>query len=235
MYFTARFMQRCMTCFVTAASAAAAPEVAIDVGHSLTAPGAQAASGEYEFFFNRRQAGQLEQALQQQGIRTRLIGANDAMSRLTDRTAAAAGTRLLVSVHHDSVQAQYLSDSGRFRGYSIFISHANAYPAQSLYCARTVARALQASGETPALYHAEPVAGENRPFADRALGIYWYDGLVVLKTATEPALLIEHGVIANPLEEARLKQPGESSRLAHAVADGIRHCLPALPAPAAQR
>jgi N-acetylmuramoyl-L-alanine amidase len=43
------------------------------------------------------------------------------------------------------------------------------------------------------LHHAEPVAGESRELIDRALGIYRYDELAVLRTATMPAVLFEAG------------------------------------------
>lgn len=162
---------------------------------------------------------------------TRLIGADGKIAALRDRSAQAAGAQVLLSVHHDSVQPQHLADASRFRGYSVFASRRNPYPAHSLYCARQVAGALRASGETPALYHAEPIAGENRPLADAALGVYWFDDLVVLNTARMPALLVEHGVIVNPAEAARLRRPEVEDRLAQAVAAGLRRCLSVLPAP----
>ncbi|MBV8049370.1 MAG: N-acetylmuramoyl-L-alanine amidase [Paludibacterium sp.] len=208
-----------------AAWADAPPAVAIDVGHSLAAPGARAASGATEFSFNQRQARLLQQALSADGVTSRLIGEAGDMTPLTDRTLLARQQRLFVSVHHDSVQPQYLPDASRFHGYSVFVSRKNPYPAQSLACAREVARALSAAGETPTLHHAEPIAGENRPLADASLGIYWFDDLVVLKTARQPALLVEHGVIVNPQEEARLMLPDVENKLARAVADGLRRCL----------
>ncbi|TDR82857.1 N-acetylmuramoyl-L-alanine amidase family protein [Paludibacterium purpuratum] len=208
------------------AYADAPAQVAIDVGHSLAAPGAKSASGETEFSFNLRQAQWLQQALTHDGIGTRLIGAAGDMVRLTDRTAQASQAKLFVSVHHDSVQPQYLPEADRFHGYSVFVSRKNPYPDQSLACARHVAQALQAAGERPTLHHAEPIPGENRPLADAALGVYWFDDLVVLKTARQPALLVEHGVIVNAREEARLKRPEVEKKLARAVADGLRQCLP---------
>ncbi|MTD33859.1 N-acetylmuramoyl-L-alanine amidase [Paludibacterium denitrificans] len=69
---------------------------------------------------------------------------------------------------------------------------------------------------------------ENRPLADAALGVYWFDDLVVLRTARQP-VLVEHGVIVNAQEEKRLADPAVERKLAEAVADGIQACLPALP------
>ena len=60
-----------------------------------------------------------------------------------------------------------------------------------------------AAGEKPSLYHAEPIAGENRPLLAPPPGRASLDGLAVLKTATMPAVLVEAGVIVNPDDEAR--------------------------------
>lgn len=205
------------------------PVVAVDVGHGLKAPGARSASGQTEFSFNQRQARQLSQVLAARGIGNVLIGERGEMEKLTDRTDKAAAQRLFVSVHHDSVQPQYLAESSRFHGYSVFVSRRNPYPQASLACARRIATALQQRGETPTLHHHEAIAGENRPLADAALGVYWFDDLVVLRTARQPAVLVEHGVIVNAQEEKRLADPAVERKLAEAVADGIQACLPALP------
>ena len=86
-------------------------------------------------------------------------------------------------------------------------------------------RALVAAGEKPSLYHAEPIAGENRPLLDRRLGVHRFDGLAVLKTATMPAVLVEAGVIVNPDDEARVARPDTIERMARAIADGVHACL----------
>lgn len=82
-----------------------------------------------------------------------------------------------------------------------------------------------AAGEKPSLYHAEPIAGENRPLLDRRLGVHRFDGLAVLKTATMPAVLVEAGVIVNPDDEARVARPDTIERMARAIADGVHACL----------
>ncbi len=215
--------------FPSLTACAAGPEVAVDVGHSLKASGARSASGQTEFSFNQRQARQLSQALTARGIGTVLIGELGEMDKLTDRTDKASAQRLFVSVHHDSVQPQYLAEAGRFHGYSVFVSRRNPYPEASLACARRIAAALQQRGESPTMHHHEAIAGENRPFADEALGVYWFDDLVVLRTARQPAVLVEYGVIVNAQEEKRLAEPAVERKLAEAVADGVQACLPALP------
>ena len=68
-----------------------------------------------------------------------------------------------------------------------------------------------AAGEKPSLYHAEPIAGENRPLLDRRLGVHRFDGLAVLKTATMPAVLVEAGVIVNPTTRHGWRGPTPSN------------------------
>ena len=209
---------------VLPASAGSVQSVAVDIGHSLQAPGARSASGLTEFSFNRRAGLLLAGMLRDQGLDVRVIGAEGNITQLTERTRLAQGRQLLLSVHHDSVQPQYLPEAGRFQGYSLFVSRKNPFAETSLACARQIALSLQEAGERPTLHHAEPIAGENRPLADAALGIYWFDDLVVLKTASQPAVLIEHGVIVNPQEEARLSSPAVANRLARAIAAGTLRC-----------
>jgi hypothetical protein len=71
---------------------------------------------------------------------------------------------------------------------------------------------MRGAGFVPSLYHAEPIPGES-PFADRTNGVHYYDNLVVLHTATQPAVL---------LEAARHRQPrrGAGAPRPAAQADG---------------
>lgn len=104
----------------------------------------------------------------------------------------------------------------------------NATHATRRACAaREIGERLRAAGETPSLYHADPIRGENRPLIDARLGIHRFDDLVVLRTARVPALLIEAGVIVNPREEARLAQADTIRRLGAAIAAGIEACTAA--------
>jgi N-acetylmuramoyl-L-alanine amidase len=189
------------------------------------APGAISASGKTEFSYNLALARELARQLQTLNLTPHLIGDQGDISLLTQRTRLARGLQLFISIHHDSVQPQYLAQARRFHGYALFVSHKNPYPAQSLACADKIARALQAIGETPTTHHAEAIAGENRPWADQALGIYWFDDLVVLKSASQPAVLIENGVIVNPDEEARIARPEIRAVHAAALARGIAQCV----------
>ncbi len=211
--------------------------VAVDVGHFLAEPGAASARGRPEFEFNRALALELRDALEAQGHRVRLIGADGDMNVLSRRTAAARGASLFLSVHHDSVQPHYLETweyegetrwfSDRFAAFSLFVSRRNPHLAASLACASAVGARLRAAGFEPSLYHAEPIPGESKPFADRLNGVHYFDNLVVLHSATQPAVLLEGGVIVNRAEELRLREPATRRRIAGAAAAGVRDCLAA--------
>jgi hypothetical protein len=74
-------------------------------------------------------------------------------------------------------------------------------------------------------HHAEPIPGENRPFADRINGVHYFDDLVVLKTATQPALLLEAGIIVHRAEELALQQSATRETMATAIAAAMDMCL----------
>ena len=226
-------------CWVSCAGSAAAPLVAVDVGHYAGEPGATSARGRPELEFNRDLALGLARALETSGLRVRLVGENGDMAVLSRRTAAAREAQLFVSVHHDSVQPHYLEEwehggerrkfSDRYAGFSLFVSRRNPALEQSLACASSIGRELRAAGFAPSLYHAEPIPGESKPFADRANGVHYYDNLVVLHSATQPAVLVEAGVIVNRAEELALAEPATQRRIAAAVAEGARRCLGVAP------
>jgi N-acetylmuramoyl-L-alanine amidase len=221
----------------TAAGGSERPLIAIDVGHSLSRPGATSARGEPEFAFNRGLALVVERALREQGFRTRLIGEQGDFDKLTDRTAAAAsaGAVFFLSLHHDSVQPRYLEPwridgrelkySDRFSGYSLFVSRSNPAAAASLACARAIGEQLRASGYVPSLHHAEPISGESRPLADASNGIYYFDDLIVLKTTATPAVLVEAGIILNRDDETKLRQTSTREKLAAAIAGALQECI----------
>lgn len=211
-----------------ASAPVAATVVAVDVGHSLAKAGSTSASGKSEFEYNRALAREVIAELAAAGIETRPIGMGGEMDSLTARTDAAKGADLFLSIHHDSVQPQYLPIADRFSGYGVFASRKNPNPQGSLQCANAIADQLQAVGRTPSLHHAEPIKGENRPLADTGRGIYWFDDLVVLRTALQPAVLIEAAVIVNPAEDRMISEARNRKLTASAIARGVTSCLPGL-------
>jgi N-acetylmuramoyl-L-alanine amidase len=161
------------------------------------------------------------------------------MGVLSRRTAAAREAALFVSVHHDSVQPHYLEEwehegvmrqySDRFAGFSLFVSRRNPDLQLSLACASSIGARLRTAGFAPSLYHAEPIPGESKPFADRENGVHYYQNLVVLHSASQPAVLLEAGVIVNRAEERVLREPAKQRLIAAAVAEGVRRCLGVVP------
>jgi N-acetylmuramoyl-L-alanine amidase len=218
------------------ATAAWARTVAIDVGHDTGEPGVISAYGRPELEFNRELALDIRAAVEGRGLTTRLIGADGSMAKLAARTAAAAGADFFLSVHHDSMQPQFLQTwehEGALRrfsesqsGFSLFVSRKNAASGRSLACASAIGAEMRAVGFAPSLYHADPIRGESKAFADRANGVHYYDNLVVLKTARMPAALLEAGVIVNRDEEQRMRMPETRQRISAAVAQGLARCLP---------
>ncbi len=208
--------------------------VAVDVGHTVGEPGAGSARGIPEFRLNQALARAVRTSLVAKGCQVTMINEDGDIGTLRDRTAKAGAARLLVSIHHDLVQPPYLEKwefegadrhySDRFSGYSLFVSRDNPFPRKSRQCASAIGGALQASGYPPSYYHAEPIPGENRPFSDRANGVHYYDQLVVLHTAKQPALLIEAGVIVNRESEQMLAMPETRQNIALAIAEAIANC-----------
>lgn len=210
-------------------------KVAIDIGHHRAAPGATSAAGVSEFTYNLRLAETVSAALIGAGFTAQfLIGQSGAPIALEERTrlALAGGAALFLSLHHDSVQPQYLSTwqvngapqrySERFRGFSVFVSDLNRQARASREFGALLGEALLARGMTPSLHHAEPIPGEGRPLLDARLGLYRFDGLAVLRTAAMPAVLLEAAIIVNRDEEAQVRSGLTASRVAAAVVQGVR-------------
>jgi len=213
-----------------------AASIAVDVGHYLKQPGATSARGVPEFEYNLQLAREIDARLRQAGHKTLLIGDDGLSEDLAKRAPRAAGMDLFISIHHDSVQARYLSAwdyegvtywyaGDTFAGFSLFVSRANPRLAASLKCASAIGAALRQAGFTPSRYHADPELGENRPFADELNGVHYFDNLAVLRTATVPALLLEAGVIVNRDEELRMRDPAVREKIADSIARAVNGCI----------
>jgi N-acetylmuramoyl-L-alanine amidase len=208
--------------------------IAIDIGHSDSSPGSTSARGVAEHVFNASMGQALLLALRARGYVKSFVIDPNMTGGLPARTKAAhdKGAAALISIHHDSVQPQYLSRwtfsgkearySDRFNGHSLFISTKNADAESSLLLAKLIGRQFLALGLRPTLHHAEPIPGESRQLLDRRLGVYRFDDLIILRTATMPAVLLEFGVIVNREEERRLSTASYRTQLSGAVADGVR-------------
>ncbi len=205
-------------------------EVAVDVGHTLAAPGATSARGRGEFAFNLDLAGHVADALRARAWAVRTINGDGRIHSLRARPQAAAGTAFLLSVHHDSVNAFELRPwaweglaldyNDEFAGHSLFVSRDNPDTAMSILCARTIGARLQRMGFEPTHKN-----GRRRSYADRTHAVHHYDGLAVLRHARMPAVLFEAGVIKNRDEELLLRDPARQARMADAIATGLSACL----------
>jgi N-acetylmuramoyl-L-alanine amidase len=203
----------------------AAVLVAVDVGHFAAEPGVISAAGRPEFEYNLDLALEVKAELEKRQVEVRLIGERGDYAVLHHRTRDARGADLFVSIHHDSVKEQLLPQADRFAGFSLFISSLNPKAEKSLACASAIGAKLRAAGFAPSRYHADPVTGAPRPFADEANGVHWYDNLAVGRSASTASVLVEAGVIVNREEERRMRDPEVRGRIAAAVAGGARECL----------
>jgi N-acetylmuramoyl-L-alanine amidase len=199
--------------------------VAVDVGHYAAEPGVVSASGVPEFEYNLALALDVKTALENLQIQTRLIGEKGDYRVLQQRTREARGADLFVSIHHDSVKERLLPQANRFSGFSLFVSRRNPQAQKSLACASAIGARLRGAGFVPSRYHADPVLGESRPFADEANGVHYYDNLAVAHTAKMASVLVEAGVIVNRDEDGRMRDPEVRHEIAAAVAAGVRDCL----------
>lgn len=211
---------------------AAQPEIALDVGHDLVDVGALSARERPEIFFNQELAGLLAEALQARQMRVREINFHGDVVELAARPILAAGSDLLVSIHHDAIGEEHLlpwtwegrpaSHTEVKRGFGLFVSAQNPGLERSLECARRIGESLRLEGFTPTPWHAR-----KHPAADADNGVWFYDNLLVLRRAAQPALLFEAGVIKHRAEELELLDPTRQKHMAEAVAEGIAACMQA--------
>ncbi len=158
-------------------------------------------------------------------MKVRMIGERGDYAVLHYRTRDAAGADLFLSIHHDSVRLSQQPNARRFAGFSLFVSRRNRHAGRSLACASAIGSEMRAAGFTPSRYHADPILGEDRPFADEENGVHFYDNLAIARTARMPSVLVEAGVIVNPAEDSRMRDPQVRARIAGAIARGVGSCL----------
>ncbi|ADP70507.1 cell wall hydrolase/autolysin [Rhodomicrobium vannielii ATCC 17100] len=209
-------------------------KVAIDVGHSEQAPGATSARGVSEFYFNTELSKKIGEALTSSGFRNAILnetgGGVESLLRRA-RRASELQANLFISIHHDSVQKEYLKAwmfNGRthyyydgFSGFSLFVSKENPGYERSLAFAKELGAQLISHGRIFSRHHAEPIKGESREIVDNKNGIYRYDHLVVLRRTLMPAVLLEAGIVVNREDETRLADPAYQETTARAVASAV--------------
>lgn len=208
--------------------------IAVDAGHGPKVSGATSATGVTEYVFNLRLARTVVAALQAAGFKKAFLldpKGRDLPPAARAARANAARAGLLLSIHHDSVQPQFLDTwtvnglshryCDQFHGYSVFYSGRNPKAQASLGLARRIGAALQAAGFPFTRHHAAAIPGEGRPLVDDTVGVYRYDGLAVLARARMPAVLVEAGVIVNRTEEKELADRERQEKTAKAIAQAV--------------
>jgi N-acetylmuramoyl-L-alanine amidase len=212
--------------------------IVVDVGHTPEVAGALSARGVNEYAFNLRLARKIVDDLISAGFACACLmttrGTRRNLEQRADRVNKLTAD-LFISVHHDSVQDFYLRRwrfrgrphfyCDRFKGYSLFVSRANAHFDASRRFAVDLAQALKAHGLSFTTHHAERLKGESRNLIEPDFGVYRFDELVVLKRTNAPAVLLEAGVIVNRAEELMMATPAFRKRVsASVVAAAIKFC-----------
>jgi N-acetylmuramoyl-L-alanine amidase len=210
--------------------------VVLDVGHTARVPGADSARGAPEYIFNLQLADTIKQTLVTAGFSKtiRLITARAPWAGLLERAARANELRadLFIAIHHDSVPDNLIEKweyngqkhlfSDRFRGYSIFISDANADRKGSLAFGHLLGRELQARAMHYTSHYTLPLMGRHRhQLVDAEAGVYRYDQLLVLRNTLMPAVLLEAGSIVNRTEELELATPERRALISAAVVAAV--------------
>jgi N-acetylmuramoyl-L-alanine amidase len=214
----------------------AAFRVVLDVGHTVAVPGADSARGVPEYSFNLQLTDAIKEALVAAGFTktVRLITATRPYAGLFERAARANELHadLFIAIHHDSVPDKLIEKweyngekhqfSDRFRGYSIFVSGANADLKGSLAFGHLLGSELQTRGMHYTPHYTLPLMGRYRhQLVDADAGVYRYNELVVLRNTRMPAVLLEAGSIVNRKEELELATPERRALIAAATVAAV--------------
>jgi N-acetylmuramoyl-L-alanine amidase len=215
--------------------------VAVDAGHGGVDPGAIGRGGTREKDVTLAIARALAQRIDAEpGMHAVLTRNRDEFVELWDRIARAraAHADLFVSVHADSIRDRSIS------GASVYVLSVHGASSEA-------ARVLADRENSADLMGGIPIAGNDVLGAvlvdaaqDQIIGMsasaaervmaalegvgeirkaqVQRAGFVVLKSPAIPSLLVETAYISNPLEERRLRSTEQQSRLAEAIATGVR-------------
>lgn len=200
----------------------------VDPGHSPKSKGATSCTGKSEHLYNEILSQYIITYLSKHHIPVTLTRKPHENLSLNDRALLADGKTLFLSIHHDSVQPQFITwknhlpTSSKAEGYSIFVSSKNRYYEQSLKYAQRLGAAMRSRGLSPSKHHGEKISGENRQLLDAENGIYLFDDLVVLKNANAPAILFEAAVIVNSQDEVRASSEQYKLQIAEAVLEMVQ-------------
>ncbi len=141
------------------------------------------------------------------------------------------GASALVAIHHDSAQPQILSKLAKavapnpmldyYRGFSIL-----TYPRTgSIDLAKSIESCMITAQIPCSRYHKEGIPGERMVLVKGTNATYVRRKLYVLRHSQVPAVIVECGCIANPTEEALLRQKQYKQRIVDAIAGGVEKFL----------
>lgn len=204
-----------------------AAQIILDPGHGPSMSGAISCTGEKEYKYNDQLVKAVKSALDRHNLDSEITRKPNQNMSLLERIRNTKDAQLFISLHHDSVQPQFVSQidgkptSTRAQGYSLFVSRKNRFFKESLRTARLIAQNLYRMGLRPSKHHGEKIKGENREPLDERLGIYAFDDLVVLKNSQCPALLVEAGVIVNPEDEKLVRTQKYKQQFSRAIANAL--------------
>lgn len=209
-------------------NAAYCAEIILDPGHYPARPGAVSHTGEKELVYNESLVNSIKSEFERKRIGYKITRQPGQNMALMPRTKGTKDAGLFLSIHHDSVQPQFIQYvdgkpvSEKGEGYSLFVSRKNKYFNESVAYARKIAQNLYNAGLRPSRHHGEKIKGENREALDEKLGIYVFDDLVVLKHSQCPAVLFEAGVLVHPRDEKLVKSAKFKSVVSRAIADAVK-------------
>jgi N-acetylmuramoyl-L-alanine amidase len=204
----------------------------IDVGHTRKNYGALSAHDKPEFDFNLRLADELLAKLKDTGFfrAIRMVQADSDLIKRA-RNVSQANPNLVLSLHHDSVQDQFLKHdfvdgamrtfTTYARGYSTFVSRDNSHQDESRQFAEFLGHELLKQRLKPNMSHSEKIPGENRPVLDADAGVFFYDHLVILRQVTAPAALLESAVITNLEDEGQANDPAYRARIISGIVAAV--------------
>ena len=215
--------------------------IAVDAGHGGQDPGAIGHGGTREKDVTLAIARALAERINAEaGMRAVLTRDRDEFLELRDRIRRARVARadMFVSVHADSIADRSISGASV---YVLSVHGASSEAARWLAERENAAdlmggvRLDDKGSLAPVLLDAtqSEIIGVSASAAERVVGALesvgevrkaqvQHAGFVVLKSPDIPSMLVETAYISNPEEERHLKNASQQSRLAEAIASGVR-------------
>ena len=191
--------------------------------------------GRDELQYNLELVTAIEGRLAQSGIgRVVVVNRGLDMTSLAERPQRAfcLGADLLVSIHHDTVdanlmevktaQGQQLRYNDRIEGYTVYYSSQNVHADLSRSLGLRVAEALLAQGVVPATPYQDAISDELRRPVSSDLSVFDFQRLKVSQTSPIPAILLEAGFLSNRKDMQRLQSAEYRTRIADGVVQGLK-------------